>query len=310
MVSARPTGGPRRRAQPPARERVAPSRRASRALRAAARDGRDSPSCRARAARWTRRARSTSSANVGAPRGASWRLRRATRARPAGACPRRASRRRSPRPTPSSSKSTASWYADTPSPSPAARVPRTMCSPPRIGAGGGTCRRAAPRCGAGSAAPRTGATRGRASAPSPYASWLPSLTTTSARARCAILTCAWYGLVKSATGRQRTIIRSANGSGPSGRRTKLPPERTDDPVTARDRVKELVKAAVARPPELVRVAVDHPVGAMLGGGEARHAGHPVGLAHLLVRPRGSPGRGRPARAPRARPRCRRPTGGP
>ena len=52
-----------------------------------------------------------------------------------------------------------------------------------------------------------------------------------------------------------------------------------------------MQLAVARPPELVRVAVDHPVGAELGRGQAGHARHDRRLLEPVTR---SPDQAKPA----------------
>ena len=46
---------------------------------------------------------------------------------------------------------------------------------------------------------------------------------------------------------------------------------------------DVLQRPLARPPELVRVGVDHPVRVVFGGRESRHPGHPLGLTHLVAR---------------------------
>ena len=62
---------------------------------------------------------------------------------------------------------------------------------------------------------------------------------------------------------------------------EVPPEAAERPEPRRHGGEDVAERAVARPPELVRVAVDHPVRAVLGCRQARHAGHPVRLPELL-----------------------------
>ena len=57
-------------------------------------------------------------------------------------------------------------------------------------------------------------------------------------------------------------------------------ERLHHPVAARDRVEHLRKGAAARPPELVGVAVHHPVGAVLGRRQPGHSRDPLALPEL------------------------------
>ena len=54
-------------------------------------------------------------------------------------------------------------------------------------------------------------------------------------------------------------------------------ERLDEPVSAWDRAQHVGERAAARPPELVDIAVDHPVRAVLARGETRHARYPLSL---------------------------------
>ncbi len=60
-------------------------------------------------------------------------------------------------------------------------------------------------------------------------------------------------------------------------------ERGDRPVAGRHRVEHVAERGAARPPELVRVGVDHPVGAEVRRRQSRHAGDPLVLAKILPR---------------------------
>ena len=64
-------------------------------------------------------------------------------------------------------------------------------------------------------------------------------------------------------------------------RHELPQERANDPVALRDGGEHLLQRPPTRPPELVGVARDDPVGAELLGGEPRHPGRPLPFPHLL-----------------------------
>src|SRR5262249_20121897 len=52
--------------------------------------------------------------------------------------------------------------------------------------------------------------------------------------------------------------------------------------TRRNGSEDFVERALSGPEELVRIAVDDPVGAVFGGGEASHSRHPLALAQCLV----------------------------
>ena len=91
------------------------------------------------------------------------------------------------------------------------------------------------------------------------------------------------GSLIGASAEKRTVIRSANGSPSPGRGTNMrrnaptvPYRCGTAPSTSRER-------RASRPPELVGVGVDHPVGAEVGRGEPRHARHPLVLAEVLAR---------------------------
>ena len=60
-------------------------------------------------------------------------------------------------------------------------------------------------------------------------------------------------------------------------------ERPDRPVARRHRREHLGQRRPARPPELVRVGVDHPVRPELGRREPRHPRHPLVLTQVLAR---------------------------
>ncbi len=55
-----------------------------------------------------------------------------------------------------------------------------------------------------------------------------------------------------------------------GTRSEVLPRGAHDPVPRRNRLEDLRDRAAARPPELVPVGVQHPVGAVLGRGQSRH----------------------------------------
>ena len=84
----------------------------------------------------------------------------------------------------------------------------------------------------------------------------------------------------------------------AGTRNEGPQERADGPVALGNRREHLLQRAAARPPELVRIGVDHPVGAELGRRETRHASDPLAVAQFLARLLGSRERGLPARTAR------------
>ena len=62
-----------------------------------------------------------------------------------------------------------------------------------------------------------------------------------------------------------------------------PPERLHDPVFGRDGAEDVLQRPATRPPELVRVSVDDPVGAVVGCRKPRHARDPFPLAQALGR---------------------------
>ena len=68
----------------------------------------------------------------------------------------------------------------------------------------------------------------------------------------------------------------------AGSRAEHAEERAHRPVPRRHRREHLGERRPARPPELVRVGVDHPVGPVIGGREARHARDPLVLAQVLA----------------------------
>ncbi len=70
-----------------------------------------------------------------------------------------------------------------------------------------------------------------------------------------------------------------------GPRHEVAAEREDDAVRRRDGREHVLQRSAARHPELVRVGVDHPVGAVLGRGEPRHVRAPRSVAHLALAPR-------------------------
>ena len=89
------------------------------------------------------------------------------------------------------------------------------------------------------------------------------------------------GSLIGASAENRTVIRSAKSSVPRTRAEDAE-ERPDRPVARRHGREHLGQRRAARPPELVRVRVDHPVGAVLGRRETRHARHPLVLAKVLA----------------------------
>ena len=140
----------------------------------------------------------------------------------------------------------------------------------------------------------------------PNASWLPSRHDDVRERAVRDLDLRVVRAREVGTAAAPDVIRSWNGRSvrrAGGRSAARAPR--SDPEPRRHRAEELVDAAVARPPELVRVAVDHPVGAVLGRREPRHARHPLRLPHLRRPPRGSRGRVRRARTRRGSPTCRR-----
>ncbi len=67
-----------------------------------------------------------------------------------------------------------------------------------------------------------------------------------------------------------------------GSRHEVPPAATHDAEPRRDRREDVLQRAPTRPPELVGVRVDDPVGAELGRREASHARDPSRLAHVVA----------------------------
>ena len=231
-------------------------RRACRAPRARrALEARDGALERARRARssltqlscssiaWASTARSASSASVGAADGGSVEPPVASRprARRAGGCRRRASRRqarldrrvvddavarrRQRRPR-RPSRATAASCAAEPMCSALAR-PAARAS--------GTC---PPSCAAlrsGKWSTSNGSHSRMSGSAAPTRRGCPALTTTSGCARCAIFTCAWYGLVRSAAGRHADGHALGERLAVVRRRTKLPPQAADDAEARRDR---------------------------------------------------------------------------
>ncbi len=65
-----------------------------------------------------------------------------------------------------------------------------------------------------------------------------------------------------------TVVRDGN---------ERPGDGVHNPVPLRNRRQHVLQRAAARPPELVGVAQEHPVGAVLGGRKTRHARHPRSL---------------------------------
>ena len=106
-----------------------------------------------------------------------------------------------------------------------------------------------------------------------------------------------------------------------GPRQEVSPAAADDAEPVGDRRQHVLQRAPARPPELVRVRVDHPVRAVLGGGQARHPRDPLVLPHVVARLPHEPQDARRARTARvsrssrrsmrcpSRSRSRRPRGG-
>ena len=67
---------------------------------------------------------------------------------------------------------------------------------------------------------------------------------------------------------------------PTRARDEVAPRRAHDAVVRRD-AGEHAQARPARPPELVRIRVQHPVGAVLGRRQPGHARHPLALAEVV-----------------------------
>ena len=75
-------------------------------------------------------------------------------------------------------------------------------------------------------------------------------------------------------GEERAVVRAGQ---------EVSPAAPNDAVARRHGRQDVLERPAAGPPELVRVGVDHPVGVVLGGREARHARDPLGLAHVVTR---------------------------
>ena len=73
---------------------------------------------------------------------------------------------------------------------------------------------------------------------------------------------------------ERAVVRA---------REKVTPAAPHDAVPRRHGRKDVPQGPAARPPELVGIRVDDPVGAVLGRGEPRHPRHPLVLAHVVAR---------------------------
>ena len=69
----------------------------------------------------------------------------------------------------------------------------------------------------------------------------------------------------------------------AGSREEVAPGPAHDAEPSGHRRENVLQRPLARPPELVRVRVDHPVGAVVGRREPRHARHPRVLPHLVAR---------------------------
>jgi hypothetical protein len=78
-----------------------------------------------------------------------------------------------------------------------------------------------------------------------------------------------------------TIMRSAR-RWPFGPREKVPPWSFDDTELRRDGGKRLLERAAPRPPELVSVAADDPVGTVILCSEAGHSRPPRSRARLVA----------------------------
>jgi hypothetical protein len=76
------------------------------------------------------------------------------------------------------------------------------------------------------------------------------------------------------------IGASAVAVGPRGEGAQ---ERAHGAVARRDGAENARERPSSRPPELVGVGVDHPVGAVLRRRQSRHAGHPLVLAQIVPR---------------------------
>src|SRR5215210_8868085 len=71
-------------------------------------------------------------------------------------------------------------------------------------------------------------------------------------------------------------------TGPIRAGNELRPRRGEGLVALGNIVKGVPEGPRDRPPELVRVVVDHPIGVELGGGEPGHMSDPVGLPLVVV----------------------------
>ena len=108
----------------------------------------------------------------------------------------------------------------------------------------------------------------------------------AACARCATFWWAWkiVSLSPGCGGRreahghalreERAVVRA---------RQEVAPAAADDAEPVGHRREHVLQRAAARPPELVRIRVDHPVGAVLGRREPRHPRDPRVLAHVVGR---------------------------
>ena len=113
--------------------------------------------------------------------------------------------------------------------------------------------------------------------------WLPRVSRISGCPRWTILRIGLYsdaGSLIGASAEKRTVIRSANCSSPGlGKNTRrnAPPSRS-----VGHGGEHVGQRRAARPPELVSIGVDHPVGPVVGGREPRHARHPFVLTEVLA----------------------------
>ena len=124
------------------------------------------------------------------------------------------------------------------------------------------------------------------SSPGASALWFPRSISTAACARCATFWWAWkiVSLSPGVGGRreahrhalreERAVVRA---------RQEVAPAAADDAEAVGHRREHVLQRAAARPPELVRIRVDHPVGAVVGRREPRHPGDPRVLAHVVGR---------------------------
>ena len=89
-------------------------------------------------------------------------------------------------------------------------------------------------------------------------------------------------IVDRGLGREAQRHALLEGTAVVGDGDEMAYEGLDEPVSTGDRAQHLRERTAARPPELVDVAVDHPVRTVLGRCKPRHARHPFALPERPV----------------------------